>query len=154
MRNTRAIIVVSFFICAIFYLPQHSIAQESLETLKWLKTASIKEKADFWRKAASDLNHVYPMRVDSETVVTHASPVADGIIYHYKLMRVKYEDKSKIEWDVFLNICIVLMKKEYCTNPDLWFFRATNASITYFYNDCNDRYIGKINFIAGSDCEK
>lgn len=128
--------------------------QDQTNTVRWLKTASDSEKMKFWSQLSSELNKLYPMNVDSNTLIFLAAPQADGIIWNYKTINYRYSDRSRKDWDNFLSFVAIQSIQRFCTTPESLFFRESNASIRINYYDRNGKYIGKISFKAGNDCKK
>lgn len=154
MRRTKIILIFIHCFFLAFCFPILTMAQDQNKIIRFLKTASDSEKIQFWSQLSSELNKLYPMNVDSETQIFAAAPQKNGIIWNYKTINYKYSDRSKKDWDDFLAYVALQSIKRFCTTPESFFFRESNAAIRIVYYDRNGIYIGKIPFKAGSDCKK
>ena len=133
MINTKTILIICYFFFIAFCFPNQLTAQDQTKTIRWLKTASDTEKIKFWSQLSSEMNKVYPMNVDSETLIFSAAPQKNGITWNYKTINYQYSDRSKKDWDVFLSDVANESIKRFCTTPDSLFFRKSNASIKINY---------------------
>jgi len=154
MINKKTILIIGCFFFVAFCFPSEPAAQDQTKTIRWLKTASDTEKIKFWTQLSSEINKLYPMNVDSETLLINSAPQANGMTWNYKTINYQYSDRSKKGWDDFLSVVANESIKRFCTTPDSLFFRESNASIKINYYDRDGKYIGVIQFEAGKDCAK
>jgi len=154
MKNGKKILIICYFFFMAFCFPSEPVAQDQTKTIQWLKTASDAEKIKFWSQISSELNKVYPINIDSETLIFSSAPQKNGITWNYKTINYQNSDRSKKGWDDFLSVVANESITRFCTTPDSLFFRESNASIKINYYDRNGKYIGKISFKAGDDCTR
>ena len=133
MRKINIYVYLSIFLCQGLFAYQFTDAE-------------IKEMLI---KVAQDYSKNLPMTLDSETI--HEGLFAGNdrnIVYRYKLMSIK---KNEEGFNIFKELVSRKHKNNYCTTPQLSFYRKEGVNIDHLFYSYNGSYLFSVK-TSNHDC--
>ena len=88
--------------------------------------------------ASAEMNKQLPKMVDSETELFSTFAHGDTLTYLNRVINFK---KSELDINHFQKTMIKQLTNNFCTNPDVKYYRDNDLKWKHIYNDKNDVFI-------------